>query len=1413
MFSGLRSKKTEVDPEGVIETICDRLSNATLLTDRRAAVLSLKNFSRDYRESVIGNGLKGLVSTLHKDILDIDVVKAVLETLLILFIRGESDEDQTRSLISEQSRAQNGKYPSPSLLAGEVRMDQFSLLVADELTQATENFDLLLKILDSEIGHDFYIKIYTIQILEALVSCRPSRSKECIVSSPLGTPLLVSLLDDPNEPIRNEIILLLMGLVNQNNNIQKLVVFQNCFDKLFEIIHLEGGIRGSIVVQDCLTLICNLLEYNASNQKTFLETNCIPKLQSVLSLPLVEEIVWNPQRLSNHVTTLEIIRIFLQGGGDELREFQSKLAAADILLIGLKLVFIKDIPHKIRGVALLTISDLIRGNSEIQYEFSQIDVPYIDPSLPSQLQKFDQVIPVTIALLNWCLHSNSVHIFDIRVAAYQCLEAYFQDNEEAIIAFTEDQIESFKHQRFYYSDTASMSEDDSRDNDETIIENGNANANTLIRKKDSPKATPTPQGNIFQTLLTYDSAVNLNPYKIWFASYILMALINGSEQTLSTLLDFTVGDASEGDEIIFAIQTMLELLVTNLAHADSRIIVAYLMLLIYIFYENFEAVDGFLEETSNTTNLLDYLSRPSNEDLLVQGLIHMLLGIIYEFSRKESPICRKDLLTLLSKHVSVNAYCLKITELNLQIFSKYSPDTIFDPPIGDNGLPEVYLNPFFVDLVKENLPRIRNALSHDPNSDPILRLDYESYETLENDFQELSSAFEVYKNEYEDISEKYKVLTESNSLLEEEYESLKSKFSNVDTKFAEVWTNNESLEKEHSKLLVSFNECKKTLQELEQTSKQLAEAKTKLEEEKSEDYEQIKKMAKNLFTIGKENEEYRKMKKEQNKLDKKHETELDTLHKDIEVRDSVIKEFQGQLSGLRSQVKEKESAYANLMQRLRDSASLIKRLQSENRNLKDGMAALREEVSSSRNSSSDYRKESDETIRNLQGKLQGMEQGMQIHSSLCMQSQDQKVTDEDESLATKIAIQSLSPKIEGSELKKEMEKSSESPDQIQEHENDPTLSAPSTVSPDQQIGKEISNGKEPDSQAVVRELEEKLAQTTKHLLELKLKVDGAGAGADDAPIKIEQLTTALETTKDQLITVTMEYNEKLDEMKGENNALQSSIFTLNGRREEMEKELKESKEHIIELEELINAQKVSNKELESKLQESTDSLKRQSEILVELDREKQLLEERVDSLESQLAEISSDHETLVPEDEEHGKLLQLKDKEIEELKSKVDGLEDEKAKLSTELNLIQEDIYEVKRSLQDQIRELAEEKFNLQNSLSLIESEKKQPETDLLEQIKLLKDQLDEKDRLILELERGRNEKEMEKKPEPENEDSARLQSIVNDLKTELRENQSQLDDLMLVMLDLEAKKAHYKKLAMEHGHTISEDESEENKS
>ncbi|GME76227.1 unnamed protein product [[Candida] boidinii] len=266
-----------------ITTLVDRLSHSTLLTDRRVAILGLKSFSRQYRETVIANGLKHLVSNLHRDSEDDDIVKATLETILILFIRGEGDEDLTRNWISQQSRVQNGKYPSPSLLMKDVAVDQFSLWISDELTQSIDNIRLLIDLIINT--NNFYTKLYILQILQALVSTRPIRTKACMLEIPLSISTLCSLLDENMEPIRNEVILLLMGLVKDNFNIQKLVAFENTFEKLYSIITEEGGIQGTIVIQDCLSLISNLLKYNFSNQKLFLESNNVPKLAQLLNEP------------------------------------------------------------------------------------------------------------------------------------------------------------------------------------------------------------------------------------------------------------------------------------------------------------------------------------------------------------------------------------------------------------------------------------------------------------------------------------------------------------------------------------------------------------------------------------------------------------------------------------------------------------------------------------------------------------------------------------------------------------------------------------------------------------------------------------------------------------------------------------------------------------------------------------------------------------------------------------------------------------------------------------------------------------------------------------------------------------------------------------------------------------------------
>ena len=54
--------------------------------------------------------------------------------------------------------------------------------------------------------------------------------------------------------------------------LQKIVVFQGAFDRVFDIIAEEGLSDGSIIVDDAISLAITLLTDNPSNMSSFRET-------------------------------------------------------------------------------------------------------------------------------------------------------------------------------------------------------------------------------------------------------------------------------------------------------------------------------------------------------------------------------------------------------------------------------------------------------------------------------------------------------------------------------------------------------------------------------------------------------------------------------------------------------------------------------------------------------------------------------------------------------------------------------------------------------------------------------------------------------------------------------------------------------------------------------------------------------------------------------------------------------------------------------------------------------------------------------------------------------------------------------------------------------------------------------------
>ena len=122
--------------------------------------------------------------------------------------------------------------------------------------------------------------------------------------------------------MRSAGLLLLTEITQNSSELQKLVAFESCFDKIFAIVESDGGLsQGGLVVQDCLSLLANLIRYNPSNQSLFRESGGVPRLAQLLpSREKLKSDVQNgdewesPQKDKNIWGFLAILRLFLVGG-------------------------------------------------------------------------------------------------------------------------------------------------------------------------------------------------------------------------------------------------------------------------------------------------------------------------------------------------------------------------------------------------------------------------------------------------------------------------------------------------------------------------------------------------------------------------------------------------------------------------------------------------------------------------------------------------------------------------------------------------------------------------------------------------------------------------------------------------------------------------------------------------------------------------------------------------------------------------------------------------------------------------------------------------------------------------------------------------------------------------------------------
>jgi hypothetical protein len=368
---------------------------------------------------------------------------------------------------------------------------------------------------------------------------------------------------------------------------------------------------------------------------------------------------------------------------------------------------------------------LIRGNQSLQEGFAQIQVTSvldepIDAGDTSQQNGIPQVYVID-GLLDLTLSVPLSAAFDSRLAACECIKAYFYNHPLIRKHFLRRAIDGH-----------------TRGVDETA--------------------------NVLTTLLQpLDTHVSGDPYRYWFAAVILFHLIFEDADAKSLAMSVAEGDASNGEEVVTCIQTITaNLLIGINKNVDERVLVAYLMLLCGWLFEDPDGVNDFLGEGSNIGSLVQAVRHITGDSIIVQGLCAMLLGIVYEFSTKDSPVPRATIHPILASQMGREQYVDRLTKLRghplLRDF-EVLPQKLSSAQMG--GLPEVFFDKSFVDFVKDNFSRLLRAIDRDPGMEiPVVAngiqkgISREMVDSLRSQLDEKEKALQKAEEELLSLSRK-----------------------------------------------------------------------------------------------------------------------------------------------------------------------------------------------------------------------------------------------------------------------------------------------------------------------------------------------------------------------------------------------------------------------------------------------------------------------------------------------------------------------------------------------------------------------------------------------------------------------------------------------------------------------------------
>ncbi|KAJ3615114.1 hypothetical protein NHX12_018682, partial [Muraenolepis orangiensis] len=353
-----------------IQKLCDRVASSTLLEDRRDAVRALKSLSKKYRLEVGTQAMSDLVQILQTDRSDSEIIGYALDTLFNIICNDEEEEQDAASMGMRKAVA----VPDEN---SQKQMDDLGVQFTDKFIQDPENITLLLTLLEE---FDFHVRWPGVKLLTILLKNQCVQVQGIILVSPMGVSRLMDLLADSREVIRNDGLLLLQQLTKSNAAIQKIVAFENAFERLLDIITEEGSSDGGIVVEDCLILLLNLLRNNSSNQNFFKEGSYIQRMKPWFEVG-DDNSGWSAQKVTNLHLMLQLVRVMVSpvNSPGATASCQKSMYQCGLLQQLCTILMATGVPADILTETINTVSEVIRGSQVNQDYFASVNAPSNPP--------------------------------------------------------------------------------------------------------------------------------------------------------------------------------------------------------------------------------------------------------------------------------------------------------------------------------------------------------------------------------------------------------------------------------------------------------------------------------------------------------------------------------------------------------------------------------------------------------------------------------------------------------------------------------------------------------------------------------------------------------------------------------------------------------------------------------------------------------------------------------------------------------------------------------------------------------------------------------------------------------------------------------------------------------------------------